>query len=155
MNKKMIWLPVFVFSVALSQPIFATDTDAKGSKPASCTCMKKAFKTLGLTPEQEAKIKAIRTQANLVKLAKRQEIVTINNQIQALVRDDKLDDTKLDVLLEQKKQLMATMIKNKVLVKHQIASVLTAQQKTKYDELMKSWEEQRMKKLDKAAVPTS
>lgn len=144
MNKKIISLLALLFSLTFTQIAFA-DKDATN---ASCGCKNNIYKKLELTPEQQTQIKAIREQANIIKIAKQKEMLSVNNQIQELIKADKLDEAKLDSLLNQKKELMASMIKNKVIVKHQIYNIFTAPQKEKYNEMMKAWEQKRLQKLN-------
>ena len=148
MNKNIVWLSTIIFCCACGQNIFADGTNIKTTQPCSCTCNKPSVKELHLSAEQETKIKAIREQASVVKAMNMKAMLTIHNQIEKLIRIGKLDDIKLDVLLDQKKDIMATMIKNRILVKHEIYSVLTPQQKTQYDGMMLTWEKNNMEKLD-------
>ncbi len=146
MNRKIISLLALIVSISLTQITFADSNTSK----ASCSCKNKLYKKLDLTSEQQTQIKAINDQASTIKLAKQKEMLKINNEIHELIKADKLDESKLDTLLTQKKNLMASMIKNKVIVKNQIYNILTASQKEKYSEMMKDWEQKHMEKLNNA-----
>ncbi len=139
MNRKIIWVLALVASVTCSQVIFANSSTTKASKPCSC----KLFKKLDLTPEQQTQINAIRDQASVLRAAKKKELVVVDHQIQELGKADKLDEAKLETLLSQKKEIMSSLIKNKIMVKQQVYNILTAQQKAKYDEMVKGWEKNR------------
>lgn len=148
MNRKVLGLVTLVVSIALCQITFADNHSTKSSMQASCPCKNKFFKKLDLTPEQQTQIKAIKEQANVQRAVKQKEIVAIDNQIQELTRAEQLDEAKLDMLLNQKKEIMASLIKNKIIVKHQVYNILTAQQKDKYNEMIKEWEKKRLQKLN-------
>lgn len=148
MNRKILGLVALIVTVAFNQVTFADSHYTKPSKQASCACKNNLFNKLDLTPEQQTQMKAIKEQANVQRAAKQKEIVAIDNQIQELTRADQLDEAKLDTLLNQKKEIMASVIKNKIIVKHQVYNILTAQQKDKYNEMMKEWEKKRLQKLN-------
>ena len=137
MNKKLFWLIAFTFSVALCQPIYADQHKDESAKQVSCPCKKMWVKTLDLNDEQQAKMKAIRAQARAVKKKKKDELITINNQIQELIKLNELDESKLDVLINQKKEIMGTLMKSRAMTKHQMYNVLTPAQRAKYEDLTK------------------
>jgi protein CpxP len=107
MNRNIITLLAFLISISLTQITFADNNNSK----ASCSCKNKLYKKLDLTAEQQTQIKAINDQASIIKLAKQKEMLKINNEIHELIKADKLDESKLDTLLTQKKDLMASIIK--------------------------------------------
>ena len=142
MNKKLFWLLAFTFSVALCQPIYADQYKGESAQHASCPCNKMWIKKLDLNDEQQAKIKAIRAQARAVHVMKKDELMTINNQIQELIKLNELDESKLDILINQKKEIMGTLMKSRAMTKHQMYNVLTPAQKAKYEDLIKQEEKQ-------------
>lgn len=148
MNRKIVSLLVLVASIALSQITFADSNTTKSDTKSSCPCKNKFYKKLDLTPEQQTQINAIREQANVLRAAKQKEMQALDNQIQDVSRADQLDEAKLDALLNLKKEIMASLIKSKIMVKHQVYNVLTAQQKEKYNEMMKDLESKRLQKLN-------
>ncbi len=149
MNKTLIWMSAFVFSIAFTHTTYAKADLTNGTRPP-CACMHAMSKTLDLTEDQQAQIKKIRVQSSIVRHAERNDLLTIHNQIQELSRADKLDEQKLNILLDQKKEITVRAIKNKMLARDQIYSILNAQQKIKYDEMMKQWEKTKMEKATHA-----
>jgi protein CpxP len=55
-------------------------------------------------------------------------------------------EAKLETLLSQKKEIMSSLIKNKVMVKQQVYNILNTQQKVKYDKMMNNWQKNRQQK---------
>lgn len=137
MNKKIFALIALSLSLILSQVAFADSCN--GEK------MKKMFQSLNLDSAQQEKIKAIKDQLRESQKSNWEQMKTIRSQIHDLIKSDKLDESKLDSLIAQKKELMATMMKTRIMAKNQIYNVLNAQQKTKFEQMMKEWEEKRMK----------
>lgn len=139
MNKKMLWIGAVALSLILGQVAFAHE--------GSCGCngerMKKMVETLNLDADQQAKLKSIKEQVKASVKSSKDQIKTVRDQIDQLVQSDKMDENKLNDLISQKKDLIANFMKAKLVAKHQIYTILNAQQKTKYQEMMKQWKEKR------------
>jgi len=134
MIKKLILLPVILLSFTFSQGTLAHDNAQKPG--CGCQAMQKMTKELDLTSEQQAKIKAIRTQARDTLQTKRQEMIKLRAEINALIQTDKLDEAKLTALINQKKEIVGSVMKTRITVKNQIYNVLNAQQKAKFSTMM-------------------
>lgn len=139
--KKIILLPFMAFALAISPVTFA--------KSKSCPCMdvQKLEKELNLTSEQKNKIMEIRKQAKEQMKGKWEEMKNLYKQKKELVRSEKMDEAKLDELINQKKEIIATMMKTKIMTKHQIYNVLDAKQKEQYAAMMDKWEHKKMEKM--------
>ncbi|AHE67259.1 P pilus assembly/Cpx signaling pathway, periplasmic inhibitor/zinc-resistance associated protein [Legionella oakridgensis ATCC 33761 = DSM 21215] len=132
----MILLPALALSLAFSAPSFA---DKNGGQ---CPCMRlqKLSQELDLTADQQAKIKAIKEQAQKDMSANEADMKNIRSQIKELIQSEKIDEDKLNKLIEQKKEIIASAMKTKIMMKNQIYNVLNAQQKAKFSALMDKWE---------------
>ena len=138
MNKNILWTFLVVFSLFFGQTAFADDQDH------SCGCgkkMKEMVQSLKLDDAQQAKLKTIKEQAKANAKANWEQMKALRVQIDQLVQSDKMDESKLDSLIAQKKELFASMMKTKIMTKHQIYTLLTPQQKTQYQEMIKNWKE--------------
>ena len=62
-------------------------------------------------------------------------------QINQEVMSDKMNETKLDVLIDAKVQLFTAMMKARAMSDHQIYTSLYADQKTKFQAMIKQQEE--------------
>ncbi len=65
----------------------------------------------------------------------RQELHAIRVKMRPLVDTDKLDEAKLDALIHQKKEIIAHVMKTKMMVKHEMYIVLDAKQKVMFNEM--------------------
>lgn len=154
---KKVSLVALVLSFVLGQTAFAaTATDnsttstssSMSSDKGSCPCpgkrMQEMLSALNLDASQQAKIKSIKDQLKQSQQANWEQMKSIRSQIHDLVAADSLDNSKLDSLINQKKELLGQMMKAKITAKQQIYSVLNADQKSQFKQLMKQWEEKRM-----------
>jgi periplasmic protein CpxP/Spy len=137
MNKKILWIAVFALSLIFGQSAFADHNGGFGEH------IKKLVESLKLDPSQQAKIKTIKDQTKDKLKDTWEKMKALRQQTQEIVQADTLDESKLDNLVNQKKELIGTLIKAKITAKHQIYELLTPEQKTKFQELMKQWEEKR------------
>ncbi|MCP0913451.1 MULTISPECIES: Spy/CpxP family protein refolding chaperone [Legionella] len=144
MMKQIILLPLLALSLAFSPVTFAN----KGDGHCTCMHMKKMMQELNLTPEQQTKIKEIKDNAKSNMQAKREEMMSLKKQMKELVRSEKMDEAKLDQLINQKKELMASKMKAKIMMKNQIYNVLDAQQKAKFAAMMDKWEQEKSQEMD-------
>ncbi len=153
MTRKIIWLLSLSFSITLIQATWAEKVLPKTKinvklTTNTCTCKSVFFESLSLSPEQQTQISAIRTSANLIRAGKDKELMRIQDQIEELISVDKLDENKLNTLLTQKKNIMIALIKEKIFTRNQIYSLLTDQQKIKYNKMIHEWKKTRLQKLD-------
>ncbi len=147
MNKKIMFLPALALSMIFSHSTFA-DEDMLKDKQCPCIKIQKMKQELNLTPEQHDKIKAFKEKLKDDKKAKKEQLMSINKQVRELVKEDKLDEAKLDQLINQKTEIMASMMKNNIKLKHEIYGVLDSKQKKQFSAIMEQWEKKHMKKMD-------
>ncbi|WP_078767346.1 Spy/CpxP family protein refolding chaperone [Legionella maceachernii] len=145
MNKPILRIIIVAFSLIAGQ-VFA-ESQNQQQKPQdqqqtnkSCGCKEAKFKqminSLHLSSDQQAKINAIKEQAKTTMQANHQQIKALRSQLNQLVESDNMDESKLDSLINQKKELMASMIKTKMMAKHQMYAVLNTQQKAQFQQMM-------------------
>lgn len=153
---KKLSLIALVLSFVMGQAAFAvTGTQSSSSanqsstgssKTTACGCgdrMREMMSSLNLNSAQQAKIKAIKDDLRKSQHANREQLRTISGQIRDLVTSDSMDDSKLTDLVNQKKELLAQMLKAKIVAKQQIYSVLTTEQKSQFKQSFKQWAEKR------------
>lgn len=139
MSKKLIWISAFTLALFLGQPSFAhchhKQCDEKHQQ------LDKLATELNLTPEQQAKVNALKEQGHADMKANLTQLKALRGQIGDLVKANKIDEAKLDSLVEQINKIRGSMLKNRILMQHQMYSLLTEQQKAKFLELKKKWDE--------------
>ncbi|KTD53119.1 envelope stress induced periplasmic protein [Legionella santicrucis] len=136
MNRKFIWLSAITLIITLGQPSFAC------SDPKHCNAhhrSDKLAKELDLTSEQQAKLQTYKEKAQANFKTNYAKLRTLRTQINSLIQSDKIDEAKLDSLIEQVSQIRGSMLKNKVMMQHQMFTILDAKQKAKFLELKKKW----------------
>lgn len=141
--KKFVWLSIVTLALIIGQPAVACSTEKCQSKHCHCDKHAKLSNHLNLTKEQKVKIKAIRIQARNNLKANYQQLKALRLQINALAQAEKVDEVKLDNLINQRNQVNGIMQKSHVLMQNQIYNLLTAQQKQKYIEFKKQQEKAR------------
>lgn len=97
-------------------------------------------KELALTPDQEVRFKAIQEQLHSKLASLKSEYHSINDEIYSVTKDSSLDDSKLNALIEKKKEMVGIIIKDKAILLHKLYTILTPAQKIKLDELIKKRE---------------
>jgi len=146
MNKKIISSTVLAFFLSFNQAAFAMTSTTDSNKQCSCgERFKNMMASLNLTPEQKDKIKAIKAQARQALKGKVKEMRSIRMQINTIVRSDTVDETKLDALINQKKDMIGNFMKHRAMVKHQIYMLLNDKQKAQLQQMSNKWAE----KMDK------
>lgn len=147
MLKKMIVLPAFVLSLSLSQAVFShmNDTMVKDhvQKHSGHHCMHHMMKNLDLTSEQKEKISELKAKTKQELSGKMHELQVIRHEMRAIVQSDKVDDAKLAQLIHQKKEIIGSITKSKVMLNHQIYHLLDSKQQAKYSEMAKKCDEMR------------
>ncbi|AUH72944.1 Spy/CpxP family protein refolding chaperone [Legionella sainthelensi] len=134
MNKKLISLAAFTLIITLGQSSFACSNDSK-----HCNRSDKLAKELNLTSEQEAKLQTYKEKAQANFKTNYSQLRTLRTQINSLIESDKIDETKLDSLIDQINKIRGSMLKNKIMMQHQMFTILDAQQKAKFLKLKKRW----------------
>ncbi|KTD60164.1 envelope stress induced periplasmic protein [Legionella sainthelensi] len=134
MNKKLISLAAFTLIITLGQSSFACSNDSK-----HCNHSDKLAKELNLTPEQEAKLQTYKEKAQANFKTNYSQLRTLRTQINSLIESDKIDETKLDSLIDQIDKIRGSMLKTKIMMQHQMFTILDAKQKAKFLKLKKKW----------------
>ncbi|HAT2138058.1 TPA: Spy/CpxP family protein refolding chaperone [Legionella pneumophila] len=136
MSKKSICLATLALIFTFGQPVFANSSEATQTKPCHCHDHKKILSQLNLTQEQKTKIKTIKIQAQKSIKENYRQLKAIKEQINSLIANEKLDEAKLDSLINQRNKITGTMLKNRVMMKNQIYNQLTNEQKSQYKKNM-------------------
>lgn len=136
LKNKIVLLPLLAFTFLLSFSSFAADD----KKACGCSHIEKMFKTLNLTTDQQAKIRAIKDSNQENMKANREQFRSIRSQLNQIATTNPIDESKLNTLITQKTSLMTSMMKNKVMIKNQIFNVLTPEQQKKYLQMMNQME---------------
>ena len=130
-----------ILSLALTQVSFAdhhrADESTNTHKHWQLT------EKLNLSDEQKAKIKEMRNLMHADMHAIYEQNMKLNDSINKLTKNTTMDEKKLEVLLKQKAELTAKMLKNKIMFKHKMYNMLDKNQKAKLDE-MQNMRQQRM-----------
>lgn len=148
MIKQFILAPVIALSLSAVQPVFADQhKDYQDKGICHCKQMAKMADKLDLTKDQKAKIKAIKETGIKTMKTDSDELRQIRKEMKNLVKSDKMDEAKLEKLIDRKKAIIASMWKEKTMLTHQMYQVLDAKQKEKFSKLMDKWEEKKMKKI--------
>lgn len=139
MSKKLIGLAC-ALTLMLVQPGFACD---QNNKPCDAAHHRfdKLEAALELTPEQKTKIKTYKKQTRASMKVNYAQLKALRSQISILVKSDKVDEAKLDSLIEQVNKIKGAMLKSRIMMQHEMYMLLTDKQKAKYQALKKIWEE--------------
>ena len=143
MNKKMIWLSAFALSMCVSQVVLACPNQHAWM---SGNRFEKITDKLDLTSDQKAKIKTIKMQTKEKLKPKFTEMHANRIQLNELANADVLDESKIDSVINQQKDLLGSVIKMRVMTRNEISKVLTAEQKSKLHGMIAKWDEKHQKK---------
>lgn len=132
MIKRTLLLPAILLSLSFHQTAFSHEFSRDS---AYGRCMHNVIEKLVLTAEQRSQIKAIKEKNKDAKEKFTQELRDIRAKMRPLVNSDTMDEAKLDALINQKKEVIAQIMKTKMMSKHQIYMVLDPSQKTMFHEL--------------------
>ena|SRR3989338_4917423 len=143
MIKKIMVLPAIVLSLSLSQSVFSHESDKMQPAHNRLSCVHQMMQKLALTSDQKTKIHALKDQAINELRGKRQELRSIRQQMRPLIETDTLDEAKLDTLIAQKKNVIASLTKRKIMLNRQVYALLDEKQKTIYTDLAKQCDEMR------------
>lgn len=142
MIKNFAWFSASVLALVIGQSAIAdtapATTTTKSTKPCHCHHDKMMDK-LSLTAEQKAQIATLREKARAEDKAHFKQLRTLRHEMHAVVTTDKVDQAKLDALIAKRTQIKATMLKNKMMMSHDIYALLTPQQKAEYKSLEQQW----------------
>lgn len=143
MNKKTIWLSALALSMSLSQATLACDCEMPSSPKDRLVRM---TEKLDLTAEQKNQIKAISEKAREEMKPKYEQMHANRMQLNELAAAKDVDQTKVDKLIDENKEILGSIMKMRVMVRHDIDMVLNDKQKEKLNKMVSEWKEKHMKK---------
>lgn len=129
--KKLALIPLILLGLGLAQPTFA-DKD-KGYCPKK---MQKMTKELNLSKEQQDKIKDIKQTAYDKLKSQKSKMSSVYKQMKSAAFSEKMDESQVDALVKEKKDLMGEMLKTKLMMKNDVYNVLNDKQKAKFKQMM-------------------
>jgi protein CpxP len=125
------------------QTMTTSSSDQMGKKGGCGEHLKKMISALNLDASQQAKIKGIKDQLKQSQQSNWEQMKSIRSQIHDLITSETMDDSRLNSLINQKKELLGEMMKAKINAKHQIYNTLNEQQKSQFRQMMQQWEAER------------
>ncbi|MCX7115315.1 MAG: Spy/CpxP family protein refolding chaperone [Gammaproteobacteria bacterium] len=146
MIKKML-LPALVLSLSFSQAAFSHESHQTGCPYDHC--VRAAVKSVHLTKDQQTKVDAMKAEMKASLHGKWSEMKELHAQAKVLIRSEKMDEAKLDTLINQKKELMGSIMKTKIMMKHHMYNVLDAKQKASLSTKMDQCEKEKMDAMKK------
>ncbi len=123
--------------MAISQPGFACIGDSKHCN--SHHRFDRLAQELSLSADQKAKIKAYKEKAMASLKENYAQLRLLRSQISSMIQSDKIDEAKLDTLIEKINKIRGSMLKSRIMMQHQMFSLLNEKQKAKFLELKKKW----------------
>ncbi|QDP72613.1 hypothetical protein FOG18_08630 [Legionella israelensis] len=149
MNKGMIWLSAIAFSLSVNTAtVFALPADNMKKCPGH-EYKEKMLEKLNLTDAQKKQIEDIKKQYKEGMRAKFGELKNLRSQMIDLVKSDKIDENQLNQLVNQKKEILGSILKSKIMMKNQIYNVLNDDQKKQYIDMMQKWMDKKMMHMQK------
>lgn len=130
---------VFSFAVMQTVPVYAMhDQDKHCSKKHECIMAKidEMKVALGLTAEQDAKLKAIRDNNHTFMKAKHQEMHMLHEEGNKLATEKDIDKKKLDMLADKAGKISREIFKQRVMTRHDVIEVLDMKQRMMLKEKM-------------------
>ncbi|WP_392537117.1 Spy/CpxP family protein refolding chaperone [Legionella sp. 227] len=137
MSKKILWLSTVVFVLTFGQPSFACIGGSKHCN--SHHRLDRLAQELNLTADQKAKIKAYKEKARAAFKENYGQLRLLRSQINSMIQSNKIDEAKLDSLIEKISKIRGSMLKSRIMMQHQMFSLLNEKQKAKFLELKKKW----------------
>lgn len=144
MNIKMLSLATLAFSMSLSQPILACSDSMKSFTGDR---LEKWAEQLGLNVDQKKKIMTIRDQARHGLLPQFEKLHTLRHQSNELLMATTLDESALDGIIAQEKEVLGSIMKTRAMERRDILNVLTTQQKAKFTEMIRQWEQKHQENI--------
>ena len=116
--------------LSLSQLAFSHDMNKYDHEYKHCA--HKAMKSIHLTQEQQTKMKAMKEQLHEKLKGREASMKELHSKIKVLIRSDKIDEHKLDSVVNEKKELVGSMMKSNIMLRHDMYHLLDAKQKTEF-----------------------
>lgn len=133
MNKKLLWIIAFTFSLCCGQSVFA-DKDKCGEK------LSKMVNELNLDKDQKEKVKPVIDNLKTTLKDNAEQMKDIRTQMSQQILSDKMDKANVDSLIDKKMTLVGNMMKAKAAAMNEIYGILNDKQKAKVQDKMKKIE---------------
>jgi len=133
MRNKLLCASVVAIVVSFSQQALADDP--KPGTPNPMPSMQLS-KELSLTPEQMTRLSTLQQEIRSKMTGLQTEFHSINDEINTISKSSPIDEAKLNALIDKKKEIVGVMMKNKAMLVHEIYTMLTPDQKSKFDEMV-------------------
>lgn len=142
MFKKLLGMLVCSFALIFSQITFADDWGCGEG-------LKSMLESLKLDDAKKAEVKKIMEQSRENLQAASSQMDSIDKQINEQVASDKMDQDRVNSLVDQKAKLIGDMMKAKLTAKNQILALVTPEQKKALLEKMAKLEDKIAAKFKK------
>jgi len=152
MNKKIMWLSAIALSISVSQATLACNCNVSA---VSVDRFEQMTENLDLTDDQKIKVKAIGEKAREDMSPKFVELRKIRMHLNELASAKELEQSKIDPLIEQNKEVLGAIMKMRVTVRHDVDMILTEKQKAKLDDMVSDWKKSTQKKTNKVGVSST
>lgn len=134
MYKKILGIMALVFSMGMSQSVLADSTSCGEG-------LKSMLQSLNLTDAQKEKIKPMVEQQKTAMKDLHTQLHDVDTQIDKQLSTTPVDQSALEGLVDKKGQLIGSMIKSKLMIRAQMFTILTAEQKAKLQQMFKQVED--------------
>ncbi|MDF1677505.1 MAG: Spy/CpxP family protein refolding chaperone [Legionellaceae bacterium] len=141
-------LSAAVLSLAMFQaaPVFAMHEKCSMKEPCMMKKIEMMKDSLGLTPDQKQKLKAIKEKNKMFMEKAHKEKHMIHAEAKHIADAPSIDKMKLDKVAEKACHLEREMVKHRVMTKHEINQILTTKQKDQLKKDMRMMKQNMMKK---------
>ncbi len=143
MNNKIIWLSAIALSMSINQVSFA---ETHHYHYMTSERYEKLTQKLDLSPEQKTKINSIVSTTKASLKSKYKDMRGIQKQLNELADSNKMDESKVNALINKKKELVGETSKLRITSRHEIYSILTEPQRAKLSAMIAKWKAEHMKK---------
>lgn len=133
-HKKYLLAAVFAVSLVAGQTAMANSHECGEG-------LSRMVDSLRIDDAQKAKIKPVLEQLKTSIKEQGSQMKDLRTQITQQVQSDTMDQATLDGLIDKKSKILGDMMKAKSNAFHQVFTMLTAEQKTKFQSMFKNMEE--------------
>ena len=140
MYKKILWIVTLAASLVLS-PILFAHGGMCGER------LEKMVASLKIDEAQKQKIQPIMDELKTGMKNTMPQMKELHDQINQQAQSESPDQATMDGLIDKKVKLIGDMMKAKSNARHQIFAILTPEQKTKFNDMMKQAEEKMAEKF--------
>lgn len=132
--KKFVVMLLLNMTLLLGNNCFAISSDRQMYRCMQ-TEMRSVFDKLNLTDDQKVQIQALKHKARSSSKSNFDQLKTMREQMHTLVLSNKMDEAKLDSLIDSSTKLKAALLKNRIMTNYQIYNILNDNQKTQFQTL--------------------